>query len=68
MSMQSELQQASYGSSRQLPGVPWRLDGTAHTNMFAAPLRGQYNAYVFEELLGLSRAEVEALVAERVIC
>lgn len=55
------------GSSRELPGVPWRLDGTTHTNMFAAPLRGQYNAYVFEELLGLSRAEVEALVADRVI-
>ncbi|MCH7712874.1 MAG: CoA transferase [Chloroflexi bacterium] len=55
------------GTNRELPGVPWRFDGTADLNMFPAPLRGQHNSYVFSELLGLSAPEVEKLVKEQVI-
>ena len=55
------------GTARELPATPWRLDGEAGGRMTAQPLRGQHNAYVFEELLGLAQPEVEALVEEQVI-
>jgi crotonobetainyl-CoA:carnitine CoA-transferase CaiB-like acyl-CoA transferase len=35
--------------------------------MAAQPLRGEHNSHVFEELLGLSGPEIEALVEEQVI-
>jgi crotonobetainyl-CoA:carnitine CoA-transferase CaiB-like acyl-CoA transferase len=55
------------GTIRDIPGVPWRFDGAADANMTPPPLRGQHNAYVFEDLLGLSKPEIEALVEEQVI-
>jgi crotonobetainyl-CoA:carnitine CoA-transferase CaiB-like acyl-CoA transferase len=55
------------GALRELPATPWRLDGESGGNMTAQPVRGEHNAYVFEELLGLSQPEVEALVEEQVI-
>ena len=55
------------GALQELPATPWRLDGEAGGNMTAQPVRGEHNAYVFEELLGLSQPEVEALVEEQVI-
>ncbi len=55
------------GALRELPATPWRLDGEAGDNMTAQPVRGEHNTYVFEELLGLSQPEVEALAEARVI-
>jgi benzylsuccinate CoA-transferase BbsF subunit len=55
------------GTTRDLPGVPWRFDGAADANMVPPPERGEHNSYVFEDLLGLSRPEIEALVEEQVI-
>jgi crotonobetainyl-CoA:carnitine CoA-transferase CaiB-like acyl-CoA transferase len=55
------------GTARDLPGVPWRFDGAADANMVPPPLRGEHNSYVFEDLLGLSKPEIEALIEEQVI-
>ncbi|MSQ07216.1 MAG: CoA transferase [Dehalococcoidia bacterium] len=55
------------GVMQELPATPWRLDGEAGGNMTAQPVRGEHNTYVFEELLGLSQPEVEALVEAQVI-
>jgi benzylsuccinate CoA-transferase BbsF subunit len=60
---------------RELPAVPWRFNGEPEASMTAQPLAGQpptgiggqHNPYVFEELLGLTRLEVGALVEEQVI-
>ena len=35
--------------------------------MTLQPLRGQHNSYLLEELLGISRSEIEALVEEQVV-
>jgi len=50
-----------------LPGIPWRLDRTPGGVERPAPLLGQHNAYVFQELLGLDPQEVQALEAEGVL-
>jgi crotonobetainyl-CoA:carnitine CoA-transferase CaiB-like acyl-CoA transferase len=55
------------GTRRELPAAPWRLDGEVPGEMRAQPVRGEHNAYVFEELLGLSPSEMEALAEEQVI-
>jgi len=59
--------QGQDGKSRELPATPWRLDGEGGGSMTAQPVRGEHNAYVFEELLGIPQPEVEALVEEQVI-
>jgi crotonobetainyl-CoA:carnitine CoA-transferase CaiB-like acyl-CoA transferase len=41
--------------------------GLAAPPITAAPVLGQHNAYVYQELLGLSAAEVARLVAEQII-
>ena len=55
------------GTEREMPGMPWRFDGAADTSMAPQPRRGQHNPYVFEELMGLSGLEIEALIEEQVI-
>lgn len=52
---------------RELPGVPWRFDGEVEAGLSGQPRRGQHNSYVFDELLGISAPEVEALLEEQVI-
>ena len=55
------------GSSRELPVTPWRFDGATEAKMSPQPLRGQHNAYLLEELLGLPESEIEALVEDQVV-
>jgi crotonobetainyl-CoA:carnitine CoA-transferase CaiB-like acyl-CoA transferase len=59
--------QTSDGETRELPGLPWRFEGLAAPPITAAPVLGQHNAYVYQELLGLSTAEVARLQAEQII-
>jgi benzylsuccinate CoA-transferase BbsF subunit len=55
------------GGVRDLPGLPWRCVGLAEPYVTAAPVLGEHNTYVYESLLGLSKAEVARLVDEQVI-
>ncbi len=57
----------SDGELRDLPGLPWRFEGQSEPHLTAAPVLGQHNEYVYQQLLGLSEAEVNRLVAEQVI-
>ena len=55
------------GSARVLPALPWRFDGRPNFHLGPAPELGHDSGYVYSELLGLSEAEIEELIAERVI-
>jgi benzylsuccinate CoA-transferase BbsF subunit len=44
---------------------PWRLEGAA--TPCASPLIGEHNAYVLAEILGLSTAEIDALVEAEIV-
>lgn len=55
------------GESRKVVGPPWRFSRTPATLERWTPALGEHNQYVFGELLGLGREEIEALVAEKVI-
>lgn len=55
------------GVERVLPTLPWRFDGSADFQLGPAPELGRDSDYVYAELLGLSRSEVEKLTEERVI-
>ena len=58
----------SDGDIRDLPGLPWRFaDLPDHHHITAAPVLGQDNVYVYQELLGLSEAEVARLVEAQII-
>jgi len=52
------------GSATQVTGVPFKLSRTPGSVRTAAPEIGDDNDYVLGELLGLSRAERAALIAE----
>ena len=47
--------------------LPWRLSDSPKGNYRCAPLLGEHNYYVFGELLGLSKEEIEQLVEEEVL-
>jgi crotonobetainyl-CoA:carnitine CoA-transferase CaiB-like acyl-CoA transferase len=47
-------------------GLPWRLSDSPRGNYSYPPLLGEHNDYVFGELLGLSREELEKLKEEKV--
>jgi benzylsuccinate CoA-transferase BbsF subunit len=47
--------------------VPWKLSETPGGVCSSAPLLGQHNDYVFIELLGMSREELEQLKSEKAI-
>ncbi len=55
------------GEMRDLPGLPWRFAELEDHHITAAPVLGQDNAYVYQELLGLSAAEVERLAEAQII-
>jgi benzylsuccinate CoA-transferase BbsF subunit len=57
----------SDGETRDLPGLPWRFEELEDHHITAAPVLGQDNAYVYQELLGLSEAEVARLVEAQII-
>ena len=57
----------SDGELRDLPGLPWRFDGEPGPHLTEAPVLGQHNAYVYQELLGLSGPEVDQMVEEQII-
>ena len=59
--------QTSDGELRDMPGVPWRFEGEEEPLLTGAPLLGQHNAYVYQELLGLSDRETNRLVEDQVI-
>ena len=50
-----------------MPALPVRMSNVPRPKYESAPLIGEYNEYVFEELLGLSRDEVVRLMEENVI-
>ncbi|MXY22474.1 MAG: CoA transferase [Dehalococcoidia bacterium] len=55
------------GAERVLPTLPWRFDGSPDFQLGPAPELGHDSAYMYSELLGLSDADIEALIEERVI-
>jgi crotonobetainyl-CoA:carnitine CoA-transferase CaiB-like acyl-CoA transferase len=57
------------GKRRSLPivGAPWRMSATPPSINCAAPLLGEHNDYVLGELLGLSVAQRQRLVAEKIV-
>ena len=59
--------QTSDGEVRDLPGLPWRFEGGSEPVVTAAPVLGQHNSYVYQELLGLSEDEAQRLADEQVI-
>lgn len=61
-----EMEHPEMGKLR-LAGLPWKLSDTPKGNYLCAPLLGQHNDYVFSELLGLSKEEIEQLKEENVI-
>ena len=59
--------QTSDGEFRDLPGLSWRFDDGTEPHLTSAPVLGQHNAYVYQELLGLSEQELDHLQKEQVI-
>jgi crotonobetainyl-CoA:carnitine CoA-transferase CaiB-like acyl-CoA transferase len=55
------------GESRDVVGPPWRFSRTPATIARWTPQLGEHNDYVFRELLGLTREEIEGLVRDKVI-
>ena len=51
----------------KMPAQPWRMSGTPLSMTRPGPKIGEHNGYVLEELLGLSRGEVEGLVGGGVV-
>ena len=48
-------------------GVPWRFSDTPGSVRAPAPLLGQHNGYVLQELLGMDQAQVATLASEQVV-
>jgi benzylsuccinate CoA-transferase BbsF subunit len=61
-----ELDHPVIGPAR-FEGTPIKFSGLQQHNWRSAPLLGEDNAYVFQNILGLSASEYEQLVAEGVI-
>ena len=55
------------GTSTHVTGIPMKLSATPGAIRTPSPVIGEANDYVLGELLGMSRAERDALVAERAI-
>ena len=54
-------------TTHSLPVVLWRFDGEIEASVTGQPNRGQHNLAIFEDLLGLTEAEVEKLIEQEVI-
>jgi crotonobetainyl-CoA:carnitine CoA-transferase CaiB-like acyl-CoA transferase len=52
------------GATTQVTGIPFKLSGTSGQVRTVAPEVGENNDYVLGELLGLTRATQESLIAE----
>jgi crotonobetainyl-CoA:carnitine CoA-transferase CaiB-like acyl-CoA transferase len=52
------------GATTQVTGIPFKLSGTSGQVRTAAPEVGENTDYVLGELLGLTRAAQESLIAE----
>jgi benzylsuccinate CoA-transferase BbsF subunit len=52
---------------RLMAGPPWRFSKTPASIRQPAPLLGQHNRYVLNELLGMSEEEIQRLVDEGVV-
>ena len=52
---------------RTYDGVLWKMSKTPGKIRRHAPLVGQHNHYVFGELLGMPKDEIEQLEAEKII-
>ena len=55
------------GESRKVVGPPWRFSRTPAKLERWTPKLGEHNEYVFGELLGLSRGDIQELVEAKVI-
>ena len=55
------------GTTTQVTGIPMKLSATPGSIRTPSPVIGEANDYVLGELLGMSRAEREALIAEKAI-
>lgn len=55
------------GESRDVVGPPWRFSRTPASLDRWTPKLGEHNDYVFGNLLGLSRAEIDELIWAKVI-
>lgn len=53
--------------TRTYDGVLWKMNKTPGRIQRRAPLIGEHNHYVFGELLGMPRAEIDRLIKEQVI-
>ena len=51
----------------KMPAQPWKMSGTPLAMSRPGPKMGEHNGYVLEELMGLSREEVEGLVGRGVV-
>ena len=55
------------GGDEFIANLSWKMSETHGGVYRPAPLWGQHNSYVFEEILGLSREEVDCLEGQEVI-
>ena len=62
----SEVEHPRLGAE-WLYGTPWLLSDTPAGVRTAAPLLGEHNGYVFQELVGLTSGEMERLISREVI-
>ena len=53
--------------TRPIIGPSWRMEPDAATVERGAPLLGEDNAYVYQQVLGLTEAEMDDLIARKVI-
>lgn len=62
-----EVDHPEFGTSFKYPGASYKLSESPHRISRRAPLTGEHNRQVYGEELGLSEAEIAALVSEGVI-
>jgi crotonobetainyl-CoA:carnitine CoA-transferase CaiB-like acyl-CoA transferase len=55
------------GASYRMPGTPIQVDGTRRQDWHAAPAHGEHNRAVLREVLGMSDAEIDGLIAAGVL-
>jgi len=55
------------GQSRKVVGPPWRFSRTPGSLDTWTPKLGEHNHYVFGDLLGIARDEIDTLIREKVI-
>jgi crotonobetainyl-CoA:carnitine CoA-transferase CaiB-like acyl-CoA transferase len=56
-----------YAGTQLLPGMLYKMSHTPCRIRFPAPLFGQHNRYVYNELLGLSQDDIAQLTKDGII-